>query len=84
MKGAAAETVAPLGQRGEPTGVWFEEQTADCLAEAITRLERNLSDFNPVSLRRQAERFTVARFQEELSDLLTDVMFHSDRRRVAA
>src|SRR5262249_2264261 len=34
-RGGVTETVVPLGGRREPTGVLFEEQTADCLIAAL-------------------------------------------------
>src|SRR5205823_1529416 len=33
-RGGATETVVPPGGRREPTGLWFEEQSAECLADA--------------------------------------------------
>lgn len=64
--GGATETVVAPGTRREPTGVFFAEQTADCLAEAITEFERRPADFHPDAARRQALRFNAPRFTEEL------------------
>ena len=38
-RGGATETVLPPGGRHEPTGLWFAEQTADCLADAPDAFE---------------------------------------------
>src|SRR5207302_7686781 len=55
-RGGATETVIPAGGRREPAGLWFEEQSADCLAEAILRFEASAGDFSPAAARRQALR----------------------------
>ena len=47
------------------TGILFREQTAESLIDAICRLES--TDFDPVAIRRNAERFSVARFKQELT-----------------
>jgi glycosyltransferase involved in cell wall biosynthesis len=72
-RGGATETVIPPSSRHEPTGVWFEEQSVDCLSEAILRLEQRIGDFAPNSARRQALRFGTKRFAAELFAYLDDV-----------
>lgn len=72
-QGGATETVLPPGGRREPTGLWFEEQTVECLAEAMTRFEATRRDFSPAAARRQAQRFNAHRFQEELFAYLEEV-----------
>jgi glycosyltransferase involved in cell wall biosynthesis len=67
--GGALETVA--GDNGaaggsEPTGVFFQPQTAEALAEAVERFEREAGHFSPVACRRNAERFSRERFTDEL------------------
>jgi glycosyltransferase involved in cell wall biosynthesis len=64
--GGAAETVIAPGTRREPTGLFFAEQTADCLADALVGFERQVSDFNPAAARRRALHFNTARFKYEL------------------
>ncbi len=73
-RGGATETVIPPGGRQEPTGLWFEEQTADCLAAALTRFEDRVSEFDPAAARRQAVRFNQRRFADELLGYLTIVL----------
>jgi glycosyltransferase involved in cell wall biosynthesis len=69
-RGGATETVVPLNGRrsssSEPTGIWFEEQTTECLGVALERLERCRGDLDPAAARRQALRFNPRRFEEEL------------------
>jgi glycosyltransferase involved in cell wall biosynthesis len=73
-KGGATETVVPPGGRREPTGLWFAEQTVDCLVETIEQFEAQRSDFDPGAARRQALRFTASRFEEELFGFLDGVL----------
>jgi len=73
-RGGATETVVPLGGGAaqEPTGVWFEEQTVDCLIAAMHRFE-SLA-FNPAAARRQALRFNRHRFETEIFSFLSQVL----------
>ncbi|HZT81760.1 MAG TPA: glycosyltransferase [Gemmataceae bacterium] len=73
-RGGATETVVPPGGRHEPTGLWFSEQTADCLADAVRTFEARAGDFDPAALRRHAERFNKRRFAEELFAYLDGVL----------
>jgi glycosyltransferase involved in cell wall biosynthesis len=73
-RGGATETVAPPGSGREPTGVWFAEQTADCLAAAVADFEARAADFAPAAARRQALRFRQARFADELFAYLDGVL----------
>ena len=63
--GGALETVID----GE-TGVFFHEQTPESLADAIRRLDS--AGFDPVAIRKNAERFNVARFKRELGAFIQD------------
>jgi glycosyltransferase involved in cell wall biosynthesis len=71
--GGATETVVPLG-RDEPTGVWFAEQTAECLVDAIERFERNAGALDPAALRRHALRFRTQRFTDEMFAMVGNVL----------
>ncbi|HEV3258989.1 MAG TPA: glycosyltransferase [Gemmataceae bacterium] len=73
-RGGATETVVPPDGRQEPTGLWFEEQTAGCLAETLDRFESRAGDFNPSAARRQALHFRQQRFADELFAYLDAVL----------
>ena len=73
-QGGATETVVPLGQRREPTGVWFAEQTTESLIDAIERFEKARSDFAPQAARRQALLFQESRFEDELFGYLEKIL----------
>lgn len=64
-RGGALETVAP-----EETGILVEEATPAAFADAIARaIDRR---FDPRAIRRHAERFSRARFGDEMEDLVYD------------
>jgi glycosyltransferase involved in cell wall biosynthesis len=65
-RGGATETIIPPGGHREPTGMWFEEQTAESLVEALERYEKRATDFTPGAARRQALRFHAPRFAAEM------------------
>ena len=59
-KGGVTESVI----NGE-TGIFFEEQTANALVEAIKKFEKLEDKFDPLKIRRNAERFSKDRFKRE-------------------
>jgi len=69
-RGGVAETVIPPGGRHAPTGLFFAEQTADCLADALTAFEMRPDEFSPAAGRRQALRFNKQRYEEEMMAFL--------------
>jgi glycosyltransferase involved in cell wall biosynthesis len=71
--GGATETVVPLGGISSPTGVWFDEQTPECLGNAIERFEADYDAFDPAALRRHALRFRTQRFAEEMFAMIRGV-----------
>lgn len=73
-RGGATETVLPLGQRREPTGVWFADQTPESMIDAIECFERQRGDFSPQTARRQALLFQEARFEVELFGYLATIL----------
>ncbi len=83
-QGGATETVLPLGSQPLPTGVWFAEQTAECLIDAIERFEQNVEAFDPAALRRHALRFRTERFALEMFDLLRVVLRGTSASRSVA
>jgi glycosyltransferase involved in cell wall biosynthesis len=76
-RGGVTETVIPANVRGvwqPPTGLWFEEQTADALCAALEEYERSADRFSPSAARRQALRFERARFERELFAFVDGVL----------
>lgn len=64
-RGGVLESV--VGLDGEyPTGVFFPEQTAACVVEAVHSFERNIHRFDPHRIRQNAMRFAPERFRHRL------------------
>ena len=63
--GGTTETVIPINgpSKGRnPTGLFFFEQTAGSLIEAINEFEKKEGEFNPLDCRHNAERFSEDKF----------------------
>jgi len=81
-KGGSLETVNPLqmtGDRGQstekkPTGLFFYEQTADALQEAVRRFEKAQDAFDVQALRKNAERFGKERFKQEFKEFVDQAL----------
>jgi glycosyltransferase involved in cell wall biosynthesis len=73
-RGGATETLLPVGRHREPTGLFFAEQDADCLIEAIGRFEQHRDAFAPAAARQQALHFNPRRFADELFTFLDSVL----------
>jgi glycosyltransferase involved in cell wall biosynthesis len=81
-RGGATETVIPW-PRSHATGIWFEEQTVDCLASAMQQFEAVRDAFDPEVLRAHALRFRLERFEEELFGFVQSVMGGAPERLAA-
>jgi glycosyltransferase involved in cell wall biosynthesis len=83
-RGGATETVTPLGASAAPTGLWFAEQTPECLAEALEQMDSVRDVFDAAALRKHALAFSYRRFEDEIFDYVRDVLgTRSSYRRVA-
>lgn len=77
VAGGAIETVVP-----GKTGVLFEEQTWESLADAVIRLQRERYD--PRIIRQSAEQFSVAAFRQRMRELVeTEWSARQERRWTA-
>ena len=65
-RGGAVETVV----EGE-TGLFFEEQTAESLMDALTRFEAQIDGFDPAAIRRHAQAWNRDIFKERLQAFIT-------------
>jgi glycosyltransferase involved in cell wall biosynthesis len=68
-KGGVAETLAGLDSE-RPTGVFFEEQSAAAIVEAVRRFEANRQRISPAACRARAEDFSAARFRGEFESFV--------------
>lgn len=80
-RGGAAETVTGLDS-AEPTGVFFEEQSAVAVAAAVRTFEANSQRISPDACRRRAERFSPERFREEFTAYVAEA-YAAWRERMA-
>jgi glycosyltransferase involved in cell wall biosynthesis len=64
-KGGLKETIRGL-EAGEPTGVLFEQQTAEAIRSAVERFEQSGGAISPAACRANAMRFAPERFRTEL------------------
>lgn len=81
-RGGATETVVPAEEHRLGTGIFFDTQTSDALADAITWFERYPKQISPALARRQACRFNADRYERELVGYLQRVA--GGTRRLAA
>ena len=66
-RGGAAETVAGL-EAGEPTGVFFDEQSPEAVVRAVRAFEAAPPGrITPEQCRRRAEGYAMARFRERFT-----------------
>jgi glycosyltransferase involved in cell wall biosynthesis len=68
-KGGLTETIAGLDSE-RPTGVFFDEQTPEAIAEAVHTFERHRSRISADACRENAQRFSAPRFREEFSSFV--------------
>ncbi|EPT3117030.1 glycosyltransferase family 4 protein [Klebsiella michiganensis] len=70
-KGGALETVRSLGVE-KPTGIFFQEQSVADIIEAVNIFDKNQGDYNYHDCRSNAEKFSVERFNEEISNYVNE------------
>jgi glycosyltransferase involved in cell wall biosynthesis len=66
-KGGVLETIRDLGTH-RPTGLFFQEQTSEAIANAVRLFENEIENFDPNLCRRNAELFSVERFRREFME----------------
>lgn len=81
-KGGVMETVRGL-DHPQPTGVFYGQQTVASLIAAIGEFEAAQSRISPEACRANAERFSVARFEQEIKAFVEDRLALSSRVHLA-
>ncbi|WP_238558426.1 glycosyltransferase, partial [Pseudomonas syringae] len=81
-KGGVMETVRGL-DHPQPTGVFYGQQTVASLIAAIGEFEAAQSRISPEACRANAERFSVARFEQEIKAFVEDRQALSSRVHLA-
>ena len=77
--GGATETVLPADESTAGTGLFFDRQTSESLAEAVERLETGRDRLDPVLARRHAEQYATERFERELLALIEETARENGR-----
>lgn len=72
-RGGALETVRGL-DKDRPTGLFFNEQTAPAVRNAITEFERNEDKFSVENCQQHAQGFAPDRFRSEIKALVDEVL----------
>lgn len=62
-RGGALESVSAREPSAGGTGLFFDQQTADALVDAVRRFEAQSTPFDPAACMKWAERFGVPRFR---------------------
>jgi glycosyltransferase involved in cell wall biosynthesis len=72
-RGGAQDIVRNLDSSTEPTGVMFARQTVDDIKAAVEHFELNRDKITPVACQQNSERFSVDRFNREVSEAFEEV-----------
>lgn len=67
-RGGALETVIPPGQNAPPTGMFFDEQSAQAICTAVQEFNRTQHLFDPRAISEHAQSFSNERFKTEFAD----------------
>lgn len=70
-EGGVLETVRPFPQES-PTGVFFDEPTADSLIQAVDLFEKNRDRFDPQVIRKKALPFDQKVFREKIRSFVEE------------
>lgn len=71
-RGGSLETVRGIGMDDAPTGVFFDEQTPEAIAEAVQAFEQVAHTISPRRCREHAQRFSAAAFRRSMTDIVRD------------
>jgi len=72
-RGGVTETVIAADQKRVGSGVFFDQQTADALVDALRWVEAHPHQLSSSLARKQAVRFNADRYERELFGLLETV-----------
>ncbi|MDO7908396.1 glycosyltransferase family 4 protein [Paenibacillus sp. JX-17] len=81
-RGGSLETVRGL-DKSNPTGVFFDEQTADAIVEGVRRFETEGEQILAANCRRNAIRFSPEAFKRTLQNHIDSKIHESSRKYTA-
>lgn len=77
-RGGALETVIPwmekMSTNSVPTGLFFNHQTVENIIDAVTKFEKIEKYFDPVSISRHAQSFSITNFKIKFQNEITKVI----------
>lgn len=62
-KGGSLETVRTYGEKEQPTGLLFKEQTTESIVETVNNFEKIVENIASIDCRRNAEKFSIEAFK---------------------
>ncbi|AOJ06454.1 glycosyltransferase family 4 protein [Burkholderia mayonis] len=83
-KGGALETVRDAASHERPTGVFFDEQSARAIVDAVDDFERAPGRFEPEDCRANAERFSAAHFRRRFVAQIDALLPNAQARAMRA
>ncbi len=75
-KGGAIETIIE-----GVTGEFFDDPATESLADGIRRLLINVNSYNPILIRKRAEKFSSERFEMEIKEFVLRILEENKRPR---
>jgi glycosyltransferase involved in cell wall biosynthesis len=75
-KGGQAETIIH-----ERTGLLFAHQTVESLVHSVKRLHSSTDQYEAAALKKNAERFSIARFETQFKDFVEQAWVQSEESR---
>jgi glycosyltransferase involved in cell wall biosynthesis len=77
-RGGSLESVRVADPSGNPdTGIYFSDQTAESVTEAIHRFENQEESFIPSAIQEHAQRFGVSNFVNEFTEFICNAQRNS-------
>jgi glycosyltransferase involved in cell wall biosynthesis len=67
-RGGASETVID-----GVTGLHFWSQSVEAICDVVDRFENTVADFDPLTIRKHAEKFSIERFRTEFKDCIDGI-----------
>lgn len=74
-KGGVLETIRNLGEKEQPTGVFFYEQNVDEIKKAVTLFEKNIDRIKPEYCRNQSLKYNILNFKLNFKNYI-DNLYH--------
>jgi glycosyltransferase involved in cell wall biosynthesis len=78
-RGGSRETILDFTQHTQPTGLFFKDQTAASVSDAILQFESAEHSFDPQFIQDHARQFDTAVFEERMRQFVNESVSDKDR-----